>query len=211
MKKLILTIAFIGTALVANAQVGIGNTDPKATLDVTGVATATVPDGVIVPRFNRLELTAKSGAYSAANQLGALVFVTDAAGLTDAKTASVTAVGFYYYAANNTWVGVGGSAAVAQRYEGIRGTVTPVNAATYTVDANDYVVITRFNNGVDITLPALANNAADIGRTVKIINNNTSGALTFQSTAPLVGNFIVNINRGIEVIWTGISWASPQK
>lgn len=197
MKKIIFTIAFIASGLMASAQVGIGNTNPKVSLHVTGTndnGLVTGVDGVLVPRVNDADMS----TATAGSEDGQLVYNT-------------VAKAFYFWnAATPAWTAVGGASA-AVPYQNIRGTVSPVNAATYTVLASDYTVITRFNSGVEITLPALTNTSADIGRTVKIINNNTAGALTFASPAPLVGNFIVNINRGIEVIWTGISWASPQK
>lgn len=48
MKKIILTIAFIASGMVASAQVGIGNEDPKSTLDITksSVGTGLVADAV---------------------------------------------------------------------------------------------------------------------------------------------------------------------
>jgi hypothetical protein len=208
MKKIILTIAFLATGLVASAQVGIGNTDPKVSLQVDKSADAAKADGVLVPRVTVAELNTKAAAYGA-DQNGSLVFITNITGFAE-KTSNVTTTGFHYY--NNgtsKWTAVD---AAPVPYQNIRGTVTLVNAATYTVTASDYVVVTIFNNGVNITIPALTNTAADIGRTLKIINNNTtSTALTFQSTAPLLGNFVANQNRGIEVIWTGISWSCPQK
>ena len=164
MKKIILIIAFIGTTLVANAQVGIGNTDPQATLDVTGVTTAGVPDGVIVPRFTRLQLTAKSGAYSAANQLGALVFVTAATGATDAKTATVTAVGFYYYAANDTWVCLGCSSAPAV-------SVVTITTTPYLASGTEDIILANVASASLVTLPA----TATVGKRIVISNRAGSG------------------------------------
>lgn len=105
MKKILFTVsAFI--AINSFAQVGIGNNDPKATLDVTGVSTSTVPDGVLVPRFSVAQLNSKEASYGA-DQNSALVYITDVTGASG-KTSDVTAVGFYYYNySTNKWVAVG--------------------------------------------------------------------------------------------------------
>lgn len=165
MKKFILTIAFIASGLVASAQVGIGNTDPKATLDVTGVATAGVPDGVLVPRFTVAQLNTKAAAYTA-DQNSALVFVTDFTGAAH-KTSNVTATGFHYYnSTTDKWVSLAGS---VQQYQNIRGGVEEINAAA-TISNNSYFVI--FDGAVtsDITMPAAA-----LGKTLWLKNVSASG------------------------------------
>jgi hypothetical protein len=79
------------------AQVGIGTMYPQATLEVAGMATQTnVADGVIMPRLTGDELKAKDNAYGAA-QTSAMVYITAAVGSASAKTANVTAKGYYYF------------------------------------------------------------------------------------------------------------------
>jgi hypothetical protein len=223
MKKILLTATMlVGFATVAQAQqgrVGINTTTPAATLDVVAnTADATRPDALLVPRLTRAQLAAKDAAYSA-TQNGALTFVNTLDGTAAGKTVNVTATGFYYYdAPNSVWVAVGGGgASTPQRYEVIRGNVTTVTTPTYTLQTADNAIVTRATTGVQITLPSLTNSVADIGRIVKIINNNTTAtALTFTNGAgdtppTILGNLIVNQNRGIEFVWTGTSWSSPQK
>jgi hypothetical protein len=108
MKKIILTIAFLATGLVASAQVGIGNTDPKVSLQVDKSADAAKADGVLVPRVTVAELNTKAAAYGA-DQNGSLVFITDITGFAG-KTSNVTTTGFHYY--NNgtsKWTAVSGA------------------------------------------------------------------------------------------------------
>jgi hypothetical protein len=78
------------------AQVGINTTDPNSTLDITGnpdVASET--DGLLLPRLSRSQLINKTG-YGA-DQTGAIVFVRDLSGVTNAQTENVTSLGFYYW------------------------------------------------------------------------------------------------------------------
>jgi hypothetical protein len=108
MKKLILSIAFIASSLVASAQVGIGTIDPKTTLQVDASAVAADADGVLVPRVTVANLNTKAAAYGA-DQNGSLVFVTAITGAAG-KTSDVTGTGFYYY--NNgtsKWTAVSGA------------------------------------------------------------------------------------------------------
>ncbi|ATN06257.1 MULTISPECIES: hypothetical protein [Chryseobacterium] len=221
MKKFLLTATMLvclsALSQAQQGRVGINTTTPAATLDVVANTTDnTRPDALLVPRLTRAQLAAKDGAYVTA-QNGALTFVTTLDGTAAGKTANVTATGFYYYDAPNTvWVAVGGGGGVS-RYEGIRGNATIVTNPTYTLQSTDNVIVTRATTGVAITLPSLTNTPADIGRIIKVINNNTTAtALTFTNGAgdtppTILGNLIVNQNRGIEFVWTGTTWSSPQK
>ncbi|MDP9960218.1 hypothetical protein [Chryseobacterium lathyri] len=208
----------VGLSAVSKAQttgrVGINTTTPAATLDVVANTTDNArPDALLVPRMSRAELAAKDAAYVAA-QNGALTFVTTLDGTAAGKTVNVTGTGFYYYdAPNSVWVAVGGGgAATPQRYEGIRGNITFVNTGAYTVAATDNVIVTQASVGVQITLPTLTNTPADIGRIVKVINNNTTATgLTYVGSTPVGANLSTNQGRGIEFIWTGTLWAVPQK
>ena len=93
MKKLLLSAALFAASFTAFAQVGIGTTDPKATLDIksnVSEATAyTLGNGVLVPRFD--VLPAVVGADE-----GELVYVNG--------------LGLYYYTGTGTvWTAVGDS------------------------------------------------------------------------------------------------------
>jgi hypothetical protein len=108
MKKYLLTLVTIMLfTCLAHSQVGINNTSPKSTLDITGVTAATIPDGVLVPRFTVAELARKDAAYGSA-QNGTLVFVTSGTG-SIGKTVNIKGSGFYYYDhPASKWKGMGG-------------------------------------------------------------------------------------------------------
>ena len=99
MKKLFSTAILLATTsfYAQDGKVGIGNTDPKATFDVTGNATTTTAaDGIIAPRLTGNQLAAKDAVYLA-DQTGAQVYITAAATAPAGKTINVNAPGYYYF------------------------------------------------------------------------------------------------------------------
>ncbi|PKA83209.1 trimeric autotransporter adhesin [Ulvibacter sp. MAR_2010_11] len=97
MKKAFLFISFLLTSFIGLSQVGINNTDPKASLDISAnnVATPANTDGILIPRIDNFPLTPP-----AIDQDGMMVFATGNG--TPAK-------GFYYWDQGTTsWVSVGG-------------------------------------------------------------------------------------------------------
>lgn len=99
MKKYIYLAAFLSVAM-ASAQerkVGINTAEPKTTLEVVAPAEATHPAGMQAPRLTRAELTALEGSYTA-EQVGALVYITDiSGGNATGQRVLVTEVGYYYF------------------------------------------------------------------------------------------------------------------
>lgn len=105
--KLFLITVLSFTGFLANAQIGINTTLPRATLDVVGSpADKNKLDGIIAPRLTGDELRAKS--YTA-NQTGAMVYVTAADSAPAAQTINVNAAGYYYFD-GTAWVKQAGSA-----------------------------------------------------------------------------------------------------
>ena len=96
MKKFLLLSLLHFVSQLASAQVGIGNTSPKAQLDITA-SNATTPsaeDGILIPRINTFP-----GINPTAPQNGMLVFLTTASGL--------NLPGFYYWSnLLSAWVGI---------------------------------------------------------------------------------------------------------
>ncbi len=135
---LIILVCF---AQFVNAQVGINNTNPQASLDITAsnVATPTNTDGILIPRIDNFPATNPTAA-----QDGMMVFVTGAG--TPSK-------GFYYW--DNTlsaWISVNGAKnTLDQAYDeggaGAGKTITATDGAV-TIAGEDGITVTgTFNSG----------------------------------------------------------------
>ncbi len=92
--RLFITFLF-AVSFSVSAQVGIGTTTPKATLDIAGQPTETTQlDGVIPPRITGDQLRAKT--YTSA-QTAAIVYATAADSAPTGQTLNVTQAGYYYF------------------------------------------------------------------------------------------------------------------
>jgi hypothetical protein len=148
MKRILLCAALFAASFTTVAQVGVGNTDPKATLDVTGdAADAASLDGIIAPRLTGAELRAKT--YTA-DQLGAIVYATAADTAPAGQTVNVTEAGYYSFDGTE-WV----------RFAAAAAPFTP--AYTVYVDTADPNSATTYDEGVsplvydDVTMGCIAN------------------------------------------------------
>ena len=95
-KKYLFTLSLLAT-IGAHAQVGVNNTDPKASLHITPQKTdGSTAEGIIAPNLTRAQLISKDARYTVA-QKGAIVYVTTVDGSVTTKTNKVTTVGYYYF------------------------------------------------------------------------------------------------------------------
>lgn len=112
MKKNIILLGTLVISSVAYSQVGINNTAPKATLDVTAKTTdGTKPEGIIAPRLTGDEIQSGDAQYTAA-QTGSIVYATAAATSPSTKTANITSAGYYYFD-GTLWTKFGSGASAA--------------------------------------------------------------------------------------------------
>lgn len=134
----ILLFGALFMASFASAQVGVGNTDPKATLDVNKTSYATGEQaGIAVTQLTGAQIV---GMTTSGLKSGTLVYATDTSGAIDA-------VGFWYY--NGTaWSKVGGSSAPAP--------LAITNPATdnYTVLDSDAIIYRSLTSAGTLTFPS---------------------------------------------------------
>lgn len=105
-KKQLLTLFAITTVSIAYGQVGINNTSPKATLDVTAKNTdGSTPEGLIAPRLTGDQIQAANAQYGP-NQEGTIVYATSAVTTPGPTTQNITAAGYYYFD-GSTWLIIG--------------------------------------------------------------------------------------------------------
>jgi hypothetical protein len=96
MKSFLFSSFLLLSTFVVNAQVGIGNTNPTATLDVTAAnatGTSTTVDGILIPRVDRQRAQSMTSTPTST-----IIYVNSIATGTATGTAvNITAIGFYYY------------------------------------------------------------------------------------------------------------------
>lgn len=137
MKKIIFTIVILA-ATFANAQVGIGNTDPKATLDVNKSSYTTGEQaGIAVTQLTGAQIV---GMTTTGLKSGTLVYATSTSGAIDS-------VGYWFY--NGTaWSKVGGSSAPSSL------AITNPSTDNYTVLETDAVIYRNITAAATITFPS---------------------------------------------------------
>lgn len=113
--RLFLFLTTLLIVSVANAQVGIGTTDPKVTFDVTGEPTVVAKlDGILPPRLTGDQLKAKS--YGAP-QNGTIVYVTQPSLSPSGQVINVIASGLYVFNATiNKWTALASNSSVQNVY-----------------------------------------------------------------------------------------------
>ena len=110
-KILFVLVCFSLQTYAQTGRVGINNTTPKATLDITAKTTdGSQAEGFIAPRLTGSQIKAADTHYGV-DQNGTLIFATSAVPLPTSKTVNITQAGYYYYdATNSTWKTFGGAA-----------------------------------------------------------------------------------------------------
>lgn len=97
MKRIILFLLALSSIGFIHAQIGVNTSTPQVSFDVQAGATdATTAEGISAPRLTLSQLASKDAKY-AADQTGALVYITDVTGTPTAKTRNVIAKGYYYF------------------------------------------------------------------------------------------------------------------
>lgn len=188
-----------------SGRVGINNSDPKATLDITQSSNADTNEGVLIPRLTK----ARVQAILSTNRVdGTLVYVEDAVTQpTDAATFTGEGRGFYYWDSSekggtNRWVKVGGGGGGAQTLQTTKANVK-IDALPLLVSewANDdyLIVLTSGTGSVDLPDPA-----ANPNRVIAV--SNLSGASRNYGTNAPFNVSTIGSNRSMMLISNGTAW-----
>ncbi len=175
--KHFITMAVLFISLIIKAQVGINNTSPKATLDITAKTTgSTTAEGLIAPRLEGVDIKGKDAKYDTA-QKGAIVYALSAVASPSTKTANITAEGYYYFD-GSVWQKLSNSSAptVVVTSSALNGTYKAGTAMT----ASNTFTVTITNNS--FSTADIAFNTSDLV---------LSGGLSVASVSPATANNLI--------------------
>ncbi|PXV68141.1 hypothetical protein CLV62_102173 [Dysgonomonas alginatilytica] len=190
MKKKVLFFVCLIAAATSQAQVGINNSDPKASLHVTPQNTdGTTAEGIIAPNLTRAQLIEKDARYDR-DQRGAIVYVSDLSGTITTKTALVTAIGYYFFD-DTLWRPFSQPAAVTTANNGLNmnGTTTELGGAL----TKATTISGTTANTLTISAPSIISGALQISSGTpgsgKVLTSDATGNATWQNVtaAPYAG------------------------
>ncbi|WP_449388825.1 hypothetical protein [Chryseobacterium lineare] len=222
MKQLI-TTAVLLFSTTAFAQVGINNTSPKATLDITAKTNGTKPEGLIIPQLSGSDIrTATAASVYGTAQKGLILYASAADSAPAGATASITAPGYYYFD-GSAWQKMNGAAAgdttndawINDTTNGLVKLGTKADGTARAAGA-DFVVKDNGQIGIGTSSPD-ASAALDVTSTNKgllisrIALNSTTDSSTIAS--PAAGLLIYNTNTllsdGAGIYYNSGTSASP--
>jgi len=173
--KHLFTAAAMLFSMTAFAQVGINNTSPKATLDITAKTTdGSKPEGLIIPQLSGSNIhTATAAGVYGSNQKGLIIYATSADSSPTGATANITAAGYYYFDGTNWQKVMTGSVANSDLTTGVggiyKGSGSLSGNTTVTQGANTLAFTSTATNGFSVDGTTLsvdaANNRVGIGTT----------------------------------------------
>lgn len=181
MKKIFFAFAFLVTGF-ASAQVGIGNTDPKATLDVNKASYTTGEQaGIAVTQLTGAQVVAMS---TSGLKAGTLVYANSTSGVIDS-------VGFWYYT-GSAWSKVGATAAPSLA-------ITVPTTDSYTVLDTDAIIYRAVSVNSTITFPS----TLPAGKIYYIANTGTAGDWQLSPSPINAGTVTVAAGQSLTVITLG--------
>jgi hypothetical protein len=165
--KHLFTAAAMLFSMTAFAQVGINNTSPKATLDITAKTTdGSKPEGLIIPQLSGSNIhTATAAGVYGANQKGLIIYATSADSSPISTTANITAAGYYYFDGTNWQKVMTGSVANSDMTTGVggiyKGSGSLSGNTTVTQGSNTLAFTSTATNGFSVDGTTLSVDAAN--------------------------------------------------
>ncbi len=222
--KNIITGAVLFISLNLFAQVGINNTTPKATLDISPKTTdGSKPEGLIIPQIagDKIRIATTAGIYGT-YQRGIIVYASSADPSASGATASITAPGYYYFD-GNLWQKITGASAgdttndawVNDTTNGLVKLGTKTDG-TARAAGTDFVAKDNGQVGIGTSSPD-ASAALDLTSTNKgflpprVALNSKTDVTTISS--PTAGLMVYNTGTGLlksagMYYWDGSQWTS---
>ena len=194
-------------SLSLSGQVGINNTTPGATLDITAKTTdGSQPEGLIAPRLTGNQIQAGDAQYTAA-QSGAIIYATVAATSPSGKTTNITAPGYYYYDGSVWQKLTGGSGGSS-----VSNTVIRRSGAAYTaLSASDltgvFTTLSLITSAPPSGFTLTSLTAADLGKTLFIQNLTGSNfSVSYTDDLSAAATYTLQNTRGAVFIWGTNGW-----
>jgi hypothetical protein len=165
--KHLFTAAAMLFSMTAFAQVGINNTSPKATLDITAKTTdGSKPEGLIIPQLSGSNIhTATAAGVYGANQKGLIIYATSADSSPISATANITTAGYYYFDGTNWQKVMTGSVANSDLTTGVggiyKGSGSLSGNTTVTQGASTLAFTSTATNGFSVDGTTLSVDAAN--------------------------------------------------
>ncbi|SDH82527.1 hypothetical protein SAMN05421846_102175 [Chryseobacterium taeanense] len=222
--KHLFTAAAMLLSMTAFAQVGINNTSPKATLDITAKTTdGSKPEGLIIPQLSgsNIHSATVAGVYGS-NQKGLIIYATSADSSPTSATANITAAGYYYFD-GSVWQKMAGAAAGDTTNDAwINDTTNSMVKLGTKADGTtraagtDFVAKDNGQIGIGTSSPD-ASAALEVASTNKgmLIPRVSLTGSTDQTTIPSPATGLMAYNTGAAglvfkgfVFWNGTEWRS---
>jgi hypothetical protein len=222
--KHLFTAATMLFSMTVFAQVGINNTSPKATLDITAKTTdGSKPEGLIIPQLSGSNIhTATAAGVYGSNQKGLIIYATSADSSPISTTANITAAGYYYFD-GSVWQKMNGAAAgdttndawINDTTNGLVKLGTKADGTTRSA-GTDFVAKDNGQIGIGTSSPD-ASAALEVASTNKgmLIPRVALTGSTDQTTIASPANGLMVYNMGTGgltfkgfVFWNGTEWRS---
>ncbi|WP_126651677.1 C-type lectin-like domain-containing protein [Chryseobacterium aureum] len=195
MKNFSLPLAVLLSGIIYS-QVGINNTAPQATMDITAKTTdGSKPEGLIAPRLTGDQIRSGNSSYSAP-QTGTLIYATTADSSPAGKTINITAPGYYYFD-GTVWQKMDNS-----------GSTGSGSSSTFSASILGYDPVKSSNRTVPPTFSGVS--VTEVGCKKNTGNGhvycayNLGAALNFYNTfslAKAIGGYVVTMTSDAERIW----------